>query len=122
VEQYIIGILTALGLQLLKHWSHWNSVKQVAKAIVEDNSNPITDPAQAIRQALIDRLLQQNQKRIDQMAQDLSRMQDQAKTDEAAAIERGKANADGMQINIIPPDGTEEFKPAFPPKDDGTPK
>lgn len=104
MQDIIIGMLLSVGVGLVKNWRHWSKVQTAAKAIVEDTSNPINDPKEALEQAFI----AVNSERIKKQAAGLGDRLELAKM--RAEATRQAELADPYDVELVPRDGTEEFK------------
>jgi len=116
VEHIIITTLVLLGLGYLRGRKNGakleSAIQDGATAIKNDPGNPITDWKSAVTEATKQILIEQNQQRIDRMVDQLEAMEADAKRDAEAALARGRATAQGMDITVVKPDPKpEDFKP-----------
>lgn len=113
MEQFIAGILISLGIGIARRWSHWSKVERVAEAIVEDPTNPITNPREALEQAVI--LI--NQRQIEAVAPTLGKRLELAEM--RAERARQDEAADPHDVELLERDGTEVFSPGWDDKTRG---
>jgi hypothetical protein len=99
------AVVVPLFRDKLKKWG----AEKVARAILEDASNDITDPAQALREAWV----LANDPHIRAAGERLAVEQQNGKLRIASATAIGKANGQGIDATIVPRDGSETFKPGW---------
>lgn len=102
--EVIVGILISTGIGVARKWRHWGKVENIAHAIVKDPTNPITDPKEALEQAVIIANHAQTKKRAANLGKRLELAQQRAER-----IRQDEA-ADPHSVELIEPDGTEVFK------------
>lgn len=110
-EVLITLISTIAGIYVNKHVQNRN-VKAAAKQMLEAVDNNITDPTVALREAWV----QANSVYIKAAAAKLTAQAEAGKIRIAASEALAKENARGIDAEIIPRDGTEEFKQGWPLK------
>jgi len=123
MEHLIIGMLVSLGLGYLRGRSKDSraerDIKDAAHAIIEDKTDPITDPKDAIAKAAVQLVLAERQKDLERMAAELDAERADQKRDAEAALARGREIGKGLDVTIVKPDPKpEDFKRVFPPSDD----
>jgi hypothetical protein len=104
MEQVIAGIVGTIIVQIARRWGADKKVQNIAKAIVEDKSNPINDPHEAIVQATIIANAERYRRAGDKLGRRLQAAElraERTREDEAA---------DPHDVEIIERDGTEKFK------------
>lgn len=115
--QLITFFATFLGMQYGQKYLQNRHVRALAKHILE-TPNDTTDIKDAVRQAVVLAHYRQWSPQVDALAKQHELGKLRIRAAEAAA----KKAAKGIDATIVPRDGTEEFKPAFPGLAKGPPK
>jgi hypothetical protein len=108
----LIAMLSTLAGVFINTHVKNAKAKKAAKSILEAVDNNITDPTVAMREAWV----QANAALIKAGAAQLAAQVEANKIRVAASGIRAKLDATGIDAEVIPRDGTEEFKPGWPLK------
>jgi len=108
MESFIAGILISLGIGIAKRWRHWSKVERAAEAIVNDTSNPISNPREAIEAAAKQAYIEANQRHIEIVTPRLGRRL--AEAEARARMAQWAEAADPHDVTIHERDGTEAFQ------------
>lgn len=100
ILQYVIGpVVGFLGAKYLGQ-QQWNKVRDGAAKIIGDPADPITDSRKAMEKAIIEH----NFRQVESGVRELERLQAEGKLEARAAAERGKRNAEMIEVEVLPPD------------------
>ena len=97
--EIVITAVGMLGAHYGSKWVHWQHVKKMAEQIVSSPNEPITDPREALKEAVI----RSNMTRIEKGVRELDRLVLQGKVEARDAAERGKRAAEFVETTIVEP-------------------
>lgn len=112
-----IATIIGIGLAYAAHrWRAASTVLALGQQGIEILKSTGLDHRlpENVRKVAEDAILAARQKEIDALAEKLAKLHAQSEKDEQTALERARteseqAKAEGMQVEIVPPDGTEVF-------------